>query len=182
MGMAVPIYYTADMVRALPDDGQRYEVVRGELLVTPSPRVWHQVLVQRLSLRLGEYLERERAGMVLSSPADISWSADTLVQPDLFVVPLADVRTLEWAQIRDLRLVIEVLSPSTTRGDRFSKRRLYQEVGVPVYWIVDGEERFVEEWAPGAALPRVERERLVWTPAEAGQPFMLELAELFRPV
>jgi Uma2 family endonuclease len=104
------------------------------------------------------------------------------VQPDLFVVPLADVRTLEWAQIRDLRLVIEVLSPSTTRGDRFSKRRLYQEVGVPVYWIVDGEERFVEEWAPGAALPRVERERLVWTPAEAGQPFMLELAELFRPV
>ena len=50
MGMAASIYYTADMVRALPDDGNRYEVVYGELLVTPSPRPWHQVLVQRLSV------------------------------------------------------------------------------------------------------------------------------------
>jgi hypothetical protein len=50
MGMAAPVYYTAEMVRAMPDDGNRYEVVYGELLVTPAPRPWHQVLVQRLSL------------------------------------------------------------------------------------------------------------------------------------
>ena len=47
-GMAAPIYHTADMVRAMPDDGNRYEVVYGELLVTPAPRPWHQVVVQRL--------------------------------------------------------------------------------------------------------------------------------------
>ena len=58
MGMAAPVYYTADMVRAMPDDGNRYEVVYGELLVTPAPRPWHQIVVQRLSLALGNYLER----------------------------------------------------------------------------------------------------------------------------
>src|SRR5207244_5580187 len=87
MGMVAPIYYTADMVRAMPDDGNRYEVVYGELLVTPAPRPWHQVVVQRLIVALAGYLEREPLGLVLSSPADISWGPDVLVQPDVFVVP-----------------------------------------------------------------------------------------------
>ena len=52
MGMASPNYYTADMVRAIPDDGQRYEVVRGELLVTPAPRAWHQVVLSRMHVAL----------------------------------------------------------------------------------------------------------------------------------
>ena len=58
MGMAAPVYYTADMVRALPDDGNRYEVVYGELLVTPAPRAWHQILVLRLAAALKAYLGR----------------------------------------------------------------------------------------------------------------------------
>ena len=115
MGMAAPIYYTADMVRAMPDDGNRYEVVYGELLVTPSPRPWHQVIVQRLSLALGNYLEREPFGLVLSSPADISWGPDVLVQPDVFVVPVGEARTLTWSRMRTLLLVAEVLSPSSSR-------------------------------------------------------------------
>ena len=75
MGMAAPIYYTADMVRAMPDDGNRYEVVYGELLVTPAPRPWHQVLVHRLSLALGLYLRSYPVGVLMTSPADISWVA-----------------------------------------------------------------------------------------------------------
>jgi hypothetical protein len=73
MGMAAPIYYTAEMVRALPDDGNRYEVVRGELLVTPAPRLWHQEMVVRLVESSREYLRREPASHLLCSPADISW-------------------------------------------------------------------------------------------------------------
>src|SRR2546425_10710065 len=83
-------------------------------------------------------------------PADISWSDDTLVQPDLFVVPVAEARTLEWARIKDLRLVIEVLSLSSTRADRFTKRRLYQERRVPVYWLIDADRHEVEVWTPEA--------------------------------
>src|SRR5438067_13933482 len=102
MGMAAPLYYTADMVRALPDDGNRYEVVYGELLVTPAPRPWHQVLVQRLIVALATYLHRDPVGLVLSAPADISWGRDVLVQPDVFVVLPEEARSLTWNRMRTL--------------------------------------------------------------------------------
>jgi Uma2 family endonuclease len=183
MGMVAPVYYTADMVRALPDDGNRYEVVHGELLVTPAPRLWHQEIVGRIFLALRAYIDREASGLhVLASPADISWSDDTLVQPDLFVVPVAEARTLDWMRVKDLQLVVEVLSPFSKRTDRFTKRRLYQERRIPVYWVVDCDERLVEVWTPEAAFPVVERERLIWQPRGARPDFTLELEELFRPI
>ena len=182
MGMAAPLYYTADMVRALPDDGNRYEVVYGELLVTPAPRLWHQVLVERLSFALGSYLRREPVGLTFTAPANISWGSDVLVQPDVFVVVPEEARTLAWSSVRTLLLVAEVLSPSTSKGDRFLKRLRYREAGVPLYWVVDGDERCVEVWTPADDFPRVEREALVWHPAGARESFTLALEELFRPV
>src|SRR5256712_1290682 len=182
MGMAAPLYYTADMVRALPDDGNRYEVVFGELLVTPAPRPWHQVLVPGLAAAWAASLRVEPVGVPLVSPADISWGIDILVQPDLFVLPLEDARTGHWPAMRHLLLAVEVLNPSSTRADRFTKRRLYQEQRVPVYWAVDGDERWVEVWVPDAELPIVERERLAWHPQRAARPFALELEELFRAI
>ncbi len=182
MGMAAPIYYTAEMVRALPEDGNRYEVVYGELLVTPAPRPWHQELTMRLLRGVGEYLDHEPVGHLLPSPADISWGPDVLVQPDLFVAPLDQVRTLDWRSVKDLLLVIEVLSPSSTRADRFTKRRLYQDRGIPLYWVVDGDQWVVEVWTPEARFPVVERERVTWHPAGAGRPFSLDLKALFRPI
>src|SRR5437667_7899251 len=76
MGMAAPTYWTADMVRQLPDDGNRYEVVYGELLVTPVPRLGHQLLVSRLFLPLGNDLAHEPVGRVLGSPAEIPGDRD----------------------------------------------------------------------------------------------------------
>jgi Uma2 family endonuclease len=105
-----------------------------------------------------------------------------LVQPDVFVVPHDEARSREWSRIRSLLLVVEVLSPTTARADRFTKRRRYQEAGVPLYWIVDDAEQRAEVWTPDAELPVIEAERLVWHPAGAGSPFVLELAELFRPI
>ena len=182
MGMAAPTYWTADMVRAMPDDGNRYEVVYGELLVTPAPRAWHQKIVGRLLTALEQYLGAQPAGTVFASPADISWGQDVLVQPDVFVVAAEEARTLDWESMQTLLLAVEVLSPSTARSDRFAKRRRYQEAGVPLYWILDPDQRQVEVWTPADAFPRLERERLCWEPAEAAQPFTLELGELFRPV
>jgi Uma2 family endonuclease len=182
MGMAAPIYYTADMVRALPEDGNRYEVVYGELLVTPAPRPWHEVVQRRLMLALDIYLQEHHVGEVLGSRADISWGPDVLVSPDVFVVPLDQVRTLDWSKMRDLLLVAEVLSPSSAKHDRFLKRRRYQEAGVPLYWIVDGDARRVEVWTPADSFPAFEKERLVWRPEGGSEPFMLTLTELFRPI
>ncbi|HET8623514.1 MAG TPA: Uma2 family endonuclease [Gemmatimonadales bacterium] len=180
--MAAPIYYTAEMVRALPEDGNRYEVVRGELLVTPAPRLWHQEIVLRLARALTGYLDTEGVGHLFCSPADISWGPDTLVQPDLFVVLLEQARTLDWVQITDLLLVVEVLSPSSRRADRFSKRLEYQRQGVPLYWVVGPDERSVEVWTPEDTLSRFEHERLAWHPARADAAFELELLELFKPI
>ena len=182
MGMAAPAYYSAEMVRQLPDDGNRYEVVHGELLVTPAPRLAHQLLVKRLLVALDAYLERAPVGQVLSSPADISWGSDVLVQPDVFIIPSEEARLLEWSKIRHLLLAVEVLSPSSTRADRFTKRRLYQEQGVPTYWLVDGDAGLVEVWTPGAEFPLSERQRVMWRPQGAETPLILDLAELFRPI
>jgi len=185
MGMPdtlTPVYWTADMARRLPEDGNRYEVVYGELLVTPAPRPWHQQLVSRIHVALANYLQLHRAGVVLTSPADISWGEDVLVQPDVFVVPVDQLKQLEWSAVRDLLLVVEVLSPSTPRHDRFTKRRRYQEAGVPLYWIVDGDARQVEVWTPRASFPSIERHQLTWQPAVEEIPFEWALSELFRPI
>ena len=182
MGMAVPVYYTADMVRALPDDGNRYELVFGELLVTPAPRLWHQTVVRRLLVAIDAYLKENQVGEVFTSPADISWTPDTLVQPDVFVADLNEARTLDWSQVKKLLLAIEVLSPSTARYDRFTKRRLYQEVGVHVYWMVDPDEKLIEVWTPGDLQPATQRDRVVWSPSGADEALTIELSELFKPI
>jgi Uma2 family endonuclease len=182
MGMSKPAYYTAEMVRALPADGNRYETVHGELLVTPAPRPFHQEVVRRLNFALSGYLDGENVGHLFASPADISWDDDILVQPDLFVVSLSEARTLDWSKMRTLSLAIEVLSPSTSRYDRFTKRRLYQEVGIPIYWIVDPERRLVEEWTPDLKFPQVRDVGVVWDPPQSSEPFSVDLIDLFRPI
>ena len=176
-------FYTADMVRALPEDGNRYETVHGELLMTPSPRALHQEVLFRLAHALQCYLD-EQPGVahIFLSPADISWGPDTLVQPDVFVVPVEQASTLDWTQVTTLFLAIEVLSPSSVRYDRFTKRRLYQEVGVAAYWVVDADEGTAEVWSPNDHFPKVERTRLTWSPAGASSPFSIELTDLFRAI
>jgi Uma2 family endonuclease len=183
MGMAAPIYYTADMVRRLPNDGNLYEVVHGELLVTPAPRVWHEEVATRLLIAVREYLGRHPVGLAFGSRSDLSWGKDdVLVSPDLFVVPLDEARRLDWLALRTVLLAAEVLSPSTKRADRFTKRRLYQEHEVPLYWVIDPDEHVAEVWLPGDQFPRFERAILEWSPAGATEPFTLGLADLFRPI
>jgi Uma2 family endonuclease len=179
MSMPATLYYSAEMVRNLPDDGNRYETVHGELLVTPSPRMSHQEVLLELILMLGNYLKSEGVSGLLCSPADISWGPDTLVQPDLFVVDAEEMKSKAWADVQTLHLVIEILSPSSVRADRFTKRRLYQERHVATYWIVDVDHQQVEIWTPDALFPVVERERLTWRhPAAAGE-CVVELGTLF---
>ncbi len=182
MGMVAPLYYSAEMVRALPDDGKRYETVHGELLVTPAPRAWHQEVLSRLFVSLRLYIEANRCGHLFQSPADISWGPDTLVQPDLFVVDLEQAKSMDWSRMKDLLLTMEVLSPTTARFDRHTKRRLYQEVGIPFYWIVDPDGKMVEVWTPGAQCPTVERGMVKWKPEGVHEEFLLDLEELFKPI
>jgi len=181
MGMPARHYYTAADVLALPEDGNRYEVVHGKLLVTPSPRPAHQRVLSRLIDRLGPYLARHPVGEWLPG-GDLSWSPDSLVVPDLFVVDRAEAGATRWEEVKTLLLVVEILSPSTAERDRFTKRRLYQEVGIPVYWLVDADAKVVEVWTPDCHFPVMEREEIRWHPEGAAEPLVVQLAELFRAV
>ena len=168
----------------LPDDGNRYEVIDGQLFVTPAPSALHQRAVGRIFLRLENYLRGKTWGEVLFSPADISFSEDRLVQPDVFVAPPGPSgrRVREWSEIRGLLLAVEVLSPSTARADRQTKRRLYQEEGVPEYWIVDLDARVVERWRPGDERPEIVAATLTWQPDPSAAPLHLDLSVLFHEV
>ena len=177
-----PEYFTADMVRAIPDDGNRYELVWGQLLVTPAPRGTHQRIAFRLSRLIADYCDSFGTLETIPSPADISWNADTLVQPDIFVVPRAEAITGDWTRMRTLVFVAEILSPSTARVDRFQKRRLYQQREVPTLWLVDIERRLVEVWTPDALFPVVKTDRVTWLPADASEPLVVDIAELLRLV
>ena len=175
--------WTADMVRALPDDGNRYEVVDGELLVTPAPTWRHQRAVRALFRRVDGFLARHPVGDAIFAPADVEFGADRMVEPDLFVVPLVAGRApRSWEEVRRLLLAVEVLSPGTARADRQVKRRLYQREGVPEYWIVDVDARLVERWRPGEERPEILVERLEWRPDPALPAFEIDLAAYFAEV
>ncbi|HJS48418.1 MAG TPA: Uma2 family endonuclease [Gemmatimonadales bacterium] len=179
--MPAPLeFHTREMVLALPDDGNRYETVWGELLVTPAPRVRHQRVLERLAEGIGRWARDQGVGEMLRAPADISWGPDILVQPDLFVIAKEQAGATEWEQVTRLELVVEVLSPSSARADRFTKRRLYQAHGVGTYWVVDADAGTIEVWTPEAAFPVVETDRVAWRPAGAGGELVIELGELFR--
>ena len=176
-------FWTPAEARALPDDGRRYEVVAGELLVTPAPSFAHQEAVRFLIRTLSDYVERTRVGCVAMSPADIGLEPGAMVQPDLFVAPLVKGRRpRDWDEIEGLLLAVEVISPSTGRADRTVKRRLYQRARVPEYWIIDIDARLVERWRPRDERPEILTEAMRWEPAPGVGSWEVDVPAFFRRV
>ena len=130
---SVPLTYHD--LQDMPDDGHRYELVDGVLIVTPAPRHIHQRVVMNLSRLLASVPPELE---VLGAPFDYLVSPLTLLQPDLLVARRADIgdRNLQHTPV----LVVEVLSPSTRRIDAGTKRLAFEAAGVPHYWMVDPDE------------------------------------------
>lgn len=183
MGMAAPIVWTADMVRALPDDGNRYEVIDGELLVTSAPTRLHQRAVKALLLALDPHVIAHRIGEVVLSPSDVELDPNGLVQPDLFVEGLVDgLPPMAWNAGAPLILIVEILSPSTAKADRTRKRGRFQRAGIPEYWIVDTDARIIERWRPEDQRPEVLAETIQWQPLSTATPLVIELPPLFSRI
>lgn len=171
--------YTVDEVLAFPSDGNRYELVDGELLVTPAPGPVHQHVVSRLQTYVSAYLDEHAAELeAIVSPADITWGQDRLVQPDLFVIPTTEI-SRDWSTYVTLVLAVEVLSPSSGHADRVVKRRLYQERNVGTYWVVDPDARLVEVWRPDEERPEIVTEVLTWRAAPEAPDLTIRLEQLF---
>ncbi|MCC7054879.1 MAG: Uma2 family endonuclease [Gemmatimonadaceae bacterium] len=180
MPAVTPRRWTADDVRALPDEpGKRFECVDGELLASPGPRLAHQAMVGALWRALDLFVRAQRIGAVFMAPGDIELDAFTLVQPDVFILPLVEGRSpRDAAEIGFPLLFVEVLSPSTARFDRVVKRGRYQRYGVE-YWIVDLDARVVERWTPASDRPEIVTESITWQPAGAVSALVLELGPVF---
>lgn len=183
MGMpAKNTEWTVEMLNALPDDGNRYEVIDGELLVSPAPSLVHQRAALFLCYLLREYAESlEMEALV--APAGIKFSERREVQPDVFVLPkLNGRRAKRFEDVGELILAVEVLSPFSRRADRVLKRALFDDEGVPEYWIVDTNERVVERYRPGSPDPEVLDTKLAWEPSPDHDPLVIDLPQYFRSV
>ncbi len=142
--------WTVDMLDALPEDGQRYEIIDGELFVTPAPRENHQFIVGDLYAVLREYLRRwPGIGRATISPSDVRRGDRTKnrIQPDVFVLRVTDGRRPEYPYALDsLLLAVEVVSPRNQRYDYHVKRDLYLRGGIPEYWVVNPDARNLSRW------------------------------------
>ncbi len=168
-----------DESRAWP----RYELIDGELLVTPSPRPAHQRAVKLLVLALDPWVEANGLGEVWTSPADIELESGTIVQPDVFVVPRSPTLPVaSWRDFNVLTVAAEVTSPSTARWDRVKKRRFFGRKRVEQYWVVDLDARVVERTIPGDPKVEVLDEVLEWNPPGVAMPFRLDLPPFFARV
>ncbi|MBM3268075.1 MAG: Uma2 family endonuclease [Candidatus Sericytochromatia bacterium] len=174
---------TYDDYAALPDDGKRYELIAGRLHELTAPTLTHQDLVGGLFARLWSFLEGHAAGKVLVAPFDVLLDRYNVLQPDILFVaadnPVLGEKFVQGAP----DLVVEVLSPATSRRDLGRKRELYEEHGVKEYWVVHADQVLVRIFArmPSGkfARPRPYGVRgTVRSPLLPG--FELRVADLYR--
>jgi Uma2 family endonuclease len=178
--------WTTAEVRLLIDESRhwpRYELIGGELIVTPAPAIPHQFAVNEIFVVLRNYLEGEDAGAATTSPADLELKPDTITQPDVFVLPARVAskpgQPLTWADVKGLILAVEIISPSSVRIDRVIKRDFYLSAGVLEYWIVDLDARMIERWTPSRDRPDVLQTSLEWMPPGAKSSLTIDVAQLF---
>lgn len=176
--------WTYDEYARLPNDGNRYEVIDGEVLMTPSPSPMHQHILATLIIALRGYVERERLGVVLPD-VDLLFAEGQFLRPDLLFVPNAARAGITTRGVeRAPALVVEILSPSSGSIDRVKKPRRYRDFGVPEYWVVDPEERVVWVWRFAAGATEAERfeGRLAWQAEGARGELVLSTEDLFLPM
>ena len=137
----------ADYV-ALPDDGRRYEILAGELAMTPAQGRRHQEIVGELFSVLHGHVKARGLGQVFVSPFDVILDDTSVVQPDIVYVAVDRLASVSERGVEGApSLAVEIVSPSTRQRDREAKRELYARHGVPHFWIVDPEARAIEAYA-----------------------------------
>jgi len=161
--------------------GERWELVDGQVLVTPSPSWVHQRIVRRLTILLDAYVTAQEIGEVFAAPLDVKLEPGLVLQPDVLVVANGELRRRSDI-VRHLLLAVETVSPRSARHDRVTKRPRYQRNRVPEYWIVDDVSQTIERWTPDDERPELLAEHLVWQPASAAEPFVLDLVAFFKEV
>ena len=182
MAMSFPLpTYTVDMVRAFPDDGQRYELVEGILLVTPAPASDHQIVIARLLAAVHAYLGDHGPAYVVS-PGEIELAPTLHLEPDLLVFPSTFRPGTKWTDINGWWLAVEVLSPSSKHYDRDYKLEAHLRLGVAEVWIVDLDRHCCEISGVDGRRAVAEYRRVRSHPPDMTHPLELDLRTIFRDI
>jgi Uma2 family endonuclease len=137
--------FTARDYRLMEDDGCRYEVIQGELLMAPAPNRFHQGISRNLCQFLYSYLRKKKIGKAYDAPFDVYLDDFNVVQPDVvFVAAGSACKLIPEGAEGAPDLLVEILSPSTSKRDLRDKRALYAEKGVKEFWVVSPETRQVQ--------------------------------------
>ncbi len=176
--------WTYEEFAQLPDDGNRYEVIAGELYVTPAPRSLHQIIGSRIDRAVGAFVEQHDLGEMAVGPIDVLFGEGDYLQPDLVFVRKDRLDIIKDRGVEGAPdLIIEVLSPGTAKRDRGIKRERYAHFGVPEYWVVDPVARRIEihRLRKGIEQPvEIAGASLDWQPIPGGPKLTLDVAHLFR--
>jgi Uma2 family endonuclease len=178
MPLTVPSYSIEDLER-FPDDGNRYELLDGVLLVTPAPLPPHQIVISRIQAELTGYIQAPGRGFVVG-PGAVEIAPKTHLEPDILVFPAGQPLHRKWSAIRSWWLAVEVFSESSVIYDRDFKRDAYLAIGVAEVWLVDWLEEVVYVSRRGEPVDVPHRDLLIWHPARMERPLRLELAGVFE--
>src|SRR6266480_4178314 len=174
MAISVPLY-TVDDLENFPDDGNRYELLDGVLLVTPQAAAVHQVVANRIQTELSVSLQKPGLAHVVG-PGAVVRRPRTQLQPDILVYPARFSPTTDWRKITEHWLAVEVLSRSSRIYDREFKRDAYFALGLQQVWLVDWRTQSVEV-CTGKGKSRVMRDSIRWK--IAGAEVIIDLHEVF---
>ena len=129
----------------LPDNGKRYEILEGELLMSPSPNTKHQIVLLNLAAILKSFVERNNLGQIFIAPYDVVLSKYDVVQPDIMFISSKNTKMIKPTHLEGVPdLVIEIISPGSAQRDRIIKRKIYALHGVKEYWLVHPEKQRVQ--------------------------------------
>jgi len=130
---------------AAVDDGYRYELINGELIMVPGPSSFHQRINKKLLLILDEFIESNSLGELFIPPMDVVLDDNNTFQPDIFIILHENISKIKENAIYGAPdFVVEIISPSSVINDRHKKKELYEKFGVKEYWIVDIKNETVE--------------------------------------
>ena len=177
MVMVLPVpRFTIDMLDDFPDDGTRYELLEGSLLVTPAPSLKHQIVATRLVSLLMNAVGS--AAHVVAVGA-IQLGNNTQLLPDILVLPASYPPNTKWRDVHGWWLAVEVMSRSSRVYDREMKRAAYLALGVEEYWVVDHRKRTIEVWNPDKPTSQIVDDEIEWRPPSLGRPVIIDLAKVF---
>lgn len=137
--------WTYEAYAALTDDGECYEIVQGVLVMSPSPEDIHQDATGEIFAYLREQVKLKHLGRVFVSPFDVVLSPQMVLQPDVLVVLNEHLERVQTHGVMGAPdLVVEVISPSSKLYDRVNKHMVYEQAGIPEYWLVKPHQQTVE--------------------------------------